>query len=102
MENKANNDDVQDTAQRGVVVAPPITPPGKRLTEEERLTIENIYLKIQNAQMQITHYDTAKGQLIVEMRELQQKMENHRAALSAKYGVDIGRTTVTPSGEIKG
>jgi hypothetical protein len=72
----------------------------KKLTEEERLSIENIYLKLQNGQLQVQQLDAAKAQVVDGMRLLQQEMEKKRAELSEKYGVDISRTTVKPDGTI--
>ena len=76
----------------------PAQPP--RLTTEERLTIENLFLKLQNAQHQVQQLDQNKAALIDQMRQLQTEMEAQRAALSEKYGIDISRTTVKADGTI--
>lgn len=82
------------------VVAPPITPPGKKLTEEERLSIENIYLKLQNCQLQVQNLDAMKNEIVGQMRQLKDEMEKKRAELTAKYGVPIERTSVKADGTI--
>lgn len=85
-----------------VEIAPPITPPGKQLDEAERLRIENIYLKLQNCQLQVQNLDNAKSMVVQNMKELQGEMEKVRAELSLKYGTDISRTTVKADGTIVG
>ena len=85
-----------------VEVAPPVTQPDQKLLAEERLQIELLFTQLQNSQLQLQLLDAQKNQIIGSMREQQQAMEAYRAMLSAKYGVDIGRTTVAPNGTIKG
>ena len=82
------------------LLAPAITPPGKQLEEAERLKIENLYLKLQNCQLQVQNLDNSKALMILQMKELQAEMEKTRAELSAKYGTDISRTTVKADGTI--
>lgn len=89
---------IQQIAQQ---VAPPITRPGQQLDEAERLKIENSFLKLQNMQLQVQNLDRAKADIIEGMRAEQQQMEKYRAELSAKYGTDISRTTVTAEGHIR-
>jgi hypothetical protein len=83
-----------------VELSPAITPPGKKLLEEERLAIENCYLKIQNAVLQMQGLDHQKAQLVETVRALQKEMEELKAKLSAKYGTPIERTTVQADGTI--
>lgn len=93
------SEDMKKDAERERAAAAPTMPPAK-LTDTERLEIENIFLKIQNAQLQVQNIDNAKVALVEQMRELQKEMDEKRKALSAKYGVDITRATVKPDGTI--
>ena len=94
----------------------PIAPPGAptapasvpQLEEADRLRVENIYLKLVNLELQAKGLDQQKGMLdmqknhiVEQMKGLQAEMEKERVALSAKYGVDISRTSVKPDGTIK-
>lgn len=90
-----------DLAEKMNGAAPTAEEPPKKLTDAERLDIENTYLKMQNLQLQVQNLDIMKGGLVDQMRELQKEMETKRAALSTKYGVDISRTTVGPDGTIR-
>lgn len=83
-----------------VELAPPVTTGGQKLTEAERLGIENIYLRMQNLQLQVQSFDNMKAQAVMQMQQLQKDMEELRTALSQKYGVNITQTTVTPDGTI--
>src|ERR1039458_3605024 len=79
------------------VAAAPVSP---RLTNEERLRIECVYLKMQVAQLTVQSLDNMKEQKVTEMRALQEEMTHLTAELSTKYGVPIGRTTVQADGTI--
>jgi len=90
------------------VLSPAIVPEGEKISEEDRLSVENIYLKIQNAAqtMQLldvekAKLDNQKNQLVDLIRQLQKEMDGKRAALSLKYGVPIERDTVGSDGTIK-
>jgi hypothetical protein len=89
-----------EPATRTVELSPALTPPGQQLTEAERLSIENVYLRMQNMQLQVQNLDNTKAAIIEQMRALQAEMEQKKTALSEKYGVDIGRTTVKADGSI--
>ena len=76
--------------------------PAKKLTEEERLTIENKYLHIQNLALQVERIDAQKAAAAEQIKELQKELTEYTAALSKKYGVDLTRTTVAANGTIHG
>lgn len=89
-----------NTASREV--APAIVPPGQKLEDAERLQVENLYLKMVNCQLRVQALDRQKEDTVNEMRSIQQQLDEYRKGLSAKYGVDISRGSVTPDGYIKG
>ncbi len=73
---------------------------GAQLEEAERLRIEVIYLKLVNLELQVKGLDIQKAVIVEQMKALQADMEKERQALSAKYGVDINRTSVKADGTI--
>jgi hypothetical protein len=97
-----DHDPAPSGSTQTVELAPPITKGEQKLTEEERLGIENLFLKMQNCQLQVQAYDNAKAAIIMQMRDLQNEMDEKRRTLSLKYGTDITRTTVKPDGTITG
>lgn len=99
---------VDDTTTKTEVLSPAIVPEGEKISEEDRLFVENIYLKIQNAAqtMQLLDVEKAKlddkkNQYIDLIRRLQKEMDVKRTALSEKYGMAISRDTVGADGTIK-
>ena len=74
--------------------------PAQKLTEEERLTIENSHLKQQNIQLQVAHIDREREKALALLQTEQAKFKGLLEQLSAKYGVLIGPSTVKPDGTI--
>ncbi len=101
MMNARINAELEKEKQAAREAATDAPPEQKKLTREELLSVENLYLKLQNMQLQVQNIDHAKAALIEQMREIQKEMDDVRAGLSQKYGVDIGRHTVAPDGTIR-
>ena len=83
-----------------VEVAPPITAPGDKLEEIERVQLENHYLRVINAQHA---YDLAIAQ--VEGRDrVRREMNNaftaYRTTLEAKYKTGLGPGKIKEDGTI--
>jgi hypothetical protein len=81
----------------------------QRLTEEERLSIENKFLRMQNATLQMQlidmqkdKMDQQKSKLSEDVQALEQALASERVVLSIKYGTSIERNTVKADGTIKG
>jgi len=72
-----------------------------QLTEAERLHIENGFLKMQNVAFQVRELDNAKEKLLQGMKAQEEELNTYRKTLSAKYGVEITRQSVTPEGFIR-
>ena len=99
MNGAAVNPDVSAEAVPEAVPIPAPTGP-KKLTVEERLEIENIYLKVENLVLQSERL-RADIQKSVEMRtEQQNKMRELQARLSTKYGCDMTKVKILPDGTI--
>jgi hypothetical protein len=82
--------------------APPAAPPPPtKLAEEDRLAVENIYLKLQNLKLNIDMLDMQKKDAGMQMLQLQDAMRKKQAELSVKYGMPIESTTVMPDGTLK-
>ena len=72
----------------------------KKLTNEERLEIENIYLQVENLRMQ---GERMQADLVrsVQMRQaLQARMLEMQTALGVKYQVDMTKVQINPDGTI--
>lgn len=81
-----------------ITAAAPVLP--KKLTLEERLEIENCFLKVQNIAMQ-TEKMYADIQRAVTMRqEEQNRMLALQARLGEKYQVDMSKAKIAPDGTI--
>ncbi len=79
---------------------PPQVAAVKKLTPEERLQIENCYLKVQNLHLQTEKLreDVIKA---ASMRmEEQRRMEALKSMLGAKYQVDMDKVQIHPDGTI--
>lgn len=98
---------MNDSSNGNVVNLPfvtPAPPPGvpleTKLSKEDRLEIENLYLKVENLklqQLQLQRDITTS----VEMRlKLQGEMSLLQLALSKKYGVDLQHCDVGADGSI--
>ena len=71
-----------------------------KITEEDRLSVENKFLKMQLLQGQVQQLDKDKQLALLQMREIQRELEDQKRVLSQKYGIEIGPGTVTPDGII--
>lgn len=93
--------DAQVEAGMRVTPAEPPKPvyPDK-ITKEDRQDVELLFLKLQNAQLQVQALDAQKTSLVESMRELQEEMKKLHVALSAKYGIDMRTAKVAPDGTI--
>lgn len=72
----------------------------KKLTPEERLQVENLYLKVENLvlQQQRMQEDVQRS---VKMRlEFQQQMTDLQNQLAEKYGCDMSKVKILPDGTI--
>src|ERR1700677_2935310 len=82
--------------------------PELRLDEADRLAVENIFLKLQNLNLQVEKMDrivaeaqSQKANMVAQMKQLQDDIKKKRDELSAKYGTPIEASTVTADGFIK-
>lgn len=87
------------TEQKVVELAPPLVPEGKSLTSEERLRIENIYLKIQLGAAQVKELDASKLGVLDVMRKLQEELHAVEAELSLKYGTPVRKGLIGVDGK---
>ena len=87
-------------AAPGREISPPVAPPGQKIDEADRLAIENIFLRMQNSQLQLQNLEHKKNEVVMGMKELQTMMEAKREELSKKYGVVIGPKSLAPDGTI--
>jgi hypothetical protein len=80
--------------------APSTPPPEPRLTREEQLTLENLYLKVENLKLQRERIiaDYAKsGQML---QQLQREAEAYAVELKKKYGDDLPGAVIRPDGTV--
>jgi hypothetical protein len=72
----------------------------KKLTNEERLEIENVYLQVENLRLQ---GERMQADLVrsVQMRQaLQARMLELQTMLGVKYKVDMTKVQINPDGTI--
>ncbi len=86
---------------------PTLAPPDK-ITEEDRLAVENLYLRLTNLKLQCDMCDAQKLDLerkkieaVGQMRDLQAQLKKKQAELSVKYGVPMGPEAIGPDGSIR-
>ena len=72
----------------------------KKLTVEERLEIENVYLQIQNLHLQGQQMQADLIRSVQMRQELQKKMTDMQAKLGAKYDVDMTKVQIAADGTI--
>lgn len=83
-----------------IALAPPITTGAQKLTEEERLRMENFFLRMQNIQLQVRELDAQKSNCFASLQDITAELETFRKQLTDKYGVEITRTTVKADGTL--
>jgi hypothetical protein len=71
-----------------------------RLTEEDRLRMENKFLRVQNIQLQMQQLDNARQQATEKFTQESTELRTLQVELSAKYGIPVGPNTVRPDGTI--
>lgn len=74
--------------------------PSRKITEEDRLTVENLYLRIENLALQkkLLQADLTRADELI--REAQQKLVAKSADLQERYGFVLGRDQVGSDGTI--
>ena len=79
---------------------PPAATPNPKLTREEQLTLENLYLKVENLKLQRERLaqDYAKSGSLLQ--ELQREAEACVVDLKKKYGVDLETSVIRPDGTL--
>lgn len=70
------------------------------MEELDRVTMENHYLKLQNAQLQIQNIEGQKGDLINQIKSLQVRFEEFRKGLEKKYGMPVGPASIDKTGKL--
>lgn len=85
--------------ENNVIEMPQSTGP-KKLTEEERLKIENCYLQIENLRLQSERMQADLIKAVQMRQELQKNMLQMQTDLGAKYQVDMTRVQISPDGTI--
>lgn len=94
--------DVREVPMQNPTIVEETAPKKKKLTNEERLEIENIFLKVQNLVLQ-TKQLQQDVQTSVQMRLTeQQKMKELQERLGKKYGIaDMTKVKIHPDGTIE-
>jgi ABC-type phosphate transport system auxiliary subunit len=72
----------------------------KKLTAEERLQIENIYLKVENMRLQTERLQSDVVQAVQLRQQYQGEMAALQTRLAEKYGVDMTKVKILPDGTI--
>jgi hypothetical protein len=72
----------------------------RKISEEDRLTVENLYLRIENLALQkkAMQHDLARADEMI--RDAQQKLLSKSKEVQDKYGFVLGRDQVAPDGTI--
>lgn len=74
----------------------------KKLTEDERLRIENYYLKVENIRLQQARMQDDLVKSVDLMKRLQHEVRALEQSLNDKYGVDLSKCKIAPDGTIAG
>lgn len=72
----------------------------KKLTAEERLMIENLFLKVENMRLQTERLQADAIQAVTMRQQYQNEMAALQRALAEKYGVDMTKVKILPDGTI--
>lgn len=72
----------------------------KKLTEEERLRIENYHLKVENLRLQQERLQSDLRKSITMLQDLQVEIGKYQEALNEKYGVDLLKCHIAADGTI--
>lgn len=72
----------------------------KKLSRQDKLEIENLYLKVENLKLQQERMTQELLQANVMRQGIQQEMATLQAELSAKYGVDMSQVKILPDGTV--
>jgi hypothetical protein len=71
------------------------------MEESDRLLMENFYLRLQNAQLQIQVIEGQKADLITQTRAQKDKFDIFRKVLEKKYGMPIGPACIDKEGRLQ-
>jgi hypothetical protein len=71
------------------------------MDELDRITMENYFLRLQNAQLQIQALEGQKADLITQIRGMQTKFEDFKKSLEKKYGMPIGPACIDKTGKLQ-
>jgi hypothetical protein len=71
------------------------------MEELDRITMENHFLKLQNAQLQIQVLEGQKADLITQTRTQKDKFDVFRKGLEKKYGMPIGPACIDKEGRLQ-
>jgi len=76
-----------------------VSPP-RKISEEDRLSVENLYLRVENLALQrkVLQQDLAKADGMI--KEVQQKLVDKSKEFAQKYGIVLGRDQIAPDGTI--
>lgn len=72
-----------------------------RITNEERLQLENFFLTLSNLQLQVEALDGKKRELLMSVKEVHTDFETYRKGLCEKYGREVGPATVNSDGTFR-
>ena len=80
------------------------TPPPKKVSREDMLRVENIYLKIEHGKMQeqVMKQEFTEGmrRLMVDRKKYQEEILALSTEYSEKYGIKLGEAQILPDGTI--
>ena len=74
--------------------------PVKMVSEEDRLRIENLQLKLQNCALQDERLARELTNCRETMAKIQKDIIEFRNTLGEKYGVDFTKTRIAPDGRL--
>jgi hypothetical protein len=100
MSETAIAEDHSVSAEQGRVepAAPPPLPP--RLTQEEKLTLENLLLKVENIRLQQERLKQDFATSTKMLLGLKKEAQEYEEVLSQKYGVKMSDCTLEPDGAL--